>query len=184
MRVYTTDRYYMRGRGGLYAADPDAYIRGRGIGSIFGRIFSSVVPIVRGALGIGSKIAKSKVGQELAKEVKKSATQAGVNVVSDALKGRNILQSSKEALSQASKNVGNKLEELTNPAPLRVEKRSRPPKPRPKKLKGPKKVSYRARLGGGGGGGKKNKKKCGKVSKGKKGGKKGARRALTSLFDE
>jgi hypothetical protein len=205
MRVYTTDRYYMRGRGGLYAADPDAYIRGRGIASIFGRIFSSVVPFVKGALNIGSKVAKSEVGRSLGRELKRSATQAGLNVVSDALKGKNVIESSKKALAQASTNVGNKLDELTNPtssAPPAATSRSQPrARSRSRPRKKAKKVSFTARRGGGrrrktkmkkkkrmgkgirsniGGGGRK-KSQCGRTSKKKK--TRRGRQKLSTLFD-
>lgn len=146
MRVYTTDRYYMRGRGGAYLADPDAYIRGRGIASLFGRIFSSVVPLVKGALNIGKKVAKSQVGRSLAKEVKRSATQAGINVVSDALKGKNILESSKKALAQAGENVGNKMDQLTNP----ISKAQTRPKTRRQKKKTTGRPSLKVNKRGGG----------------------------------
>jgi hypothetical protein len=128
MRVYTTDRYYMRGRGALMGADPDGYVRGTGIASIFGRIFSTVVPFVRGALRLGSRAAKSKVGRSLAKEMKRSATQAGVSVVSDALKGKNIIDSSKKALNQVTENMGNRITSLASastagPKPPKLKRR-------------------------------------------------------------
>lgn len=188
MRVYTTDRYYMRGRGGLMASDPDGFIRGRGIASIFGRIFSSVVPLVKGALNIGKRVAKSDVGRSLAKEVKKSATQAGINVVSDALKGKNIIQSSKRALAQVGENVGNKLESSLaqtssssgSSAALRPKPRARPKRP---KVKGRLKLKPMPKRGGGSKKKKKKKKKCNSTSKKKSPKSRGVRMKISSLFD-
>jgi hypothetical protein len=176
MRVYTTDRYYMRGRGALMRGDPDGYVRGTGIASIFGRIFSTVVPLVKGALRLGSRAAKSKVGRSLAKEMKRSATQAGVNVVSDALKGKNIIDSSKKALNQVTENMGNRITSLASAS-------TAGPKP-PKLKRRPKRATKTAVTFKPKGGGRRTKKKKrgGTSKKKRRGGKKGRVR-LSSLFN-
>jgi hypothetical protein len=169
MRVYTTDRYYMRGRGGEYAMDPDAYIRGRGIASIFGRIFSSVVPLVKGAFNIGSRAVKSDAGQALVKEVKKSATRAGLNVVSDALQGKNVLDSTKRELARATQSVGKKVDQMIVPNGQSASKPRRQTARRGRVGKAKPKLGFKT---GKYGGGKRGKKKAGKRSASRGGGKK------------
>jgi hypothetical protein len=102
----------MRGAGGRVLFDEDALVRGSGIGSIFKSVFSSVVPFVKKALGVGARALKSDVGRAVTKELKRTATQAGLDVVGDALQGKNVLQSSKIALSKAQNRMGRKLQEI------------------------------------------------------------------------
>jgi len=180
MRLFTSDRYLMRGRGlkpfpGSFTDDDGALIRGKGVGSVFTRIFTSVIPFIKGALKVGKKVAQSSVGRSLGREVKRSATEAGLNVVADALQGRNVLQSSKENLVKARNRVGRKLENLgktalAGPPPRKKQKRKAPAgktfktsaKPKMKKARGAgkkkkkykkgkkSKKGYRSRKRGGG----------------------------------
>jgi hypothetical protein len=162
MRVYTSDLYLMRGAGGRVLFDEDALVRGSGIGSIFKSVFSSVVPFVKKALGVGARALKSDVGRAVTKELKRTATQAGLDVVGDALQGKNVLQSSKIALSKAQNRMGRKLQEIAQQKSV-----GRPPA----KKKKPRSIGKRT-VAKGGGRGKKNKKKKKGGAKKKKGGKK------------
>lgn len=152
MRIYTSDQYLMRGAGGQYLFDEDAFVRGRGIGSIFKNIFTSVVPFVKGALGLGRKVAQSSVGREIGRELKKTATKAGLEVVGDALQGKNIAASANKALVRARNRVGKRVSSI-------VDRAAAPPKTK-KKKKVVRKLatSTKAKRGGGRGGGVKGKK--------------------------
>jgi len=180
MRLFTSDRYLMRGRGlnhfpASFTDDGGALIRGKGVGSVFTRIFSSVVPFIKGALKVGKKVGQSSVGRSLAREVKRSATEAGLNVVADALQGKNVVQSSKENLVKARNRVGKRLADLSKttvdgPPPRKKQKRKAPAgktfktaaKPKMKKARGAGKKKKKARKG---------KKKCKKTYRaGKRGG--------------
>lgn len=107
MKVYTSDVQYMRGSGGvahgLYVS------RGAGIGSIFSSIYSSVVPLIRSVLKVGGKAARSQLGRAVLKDAKKTAMKAGINVVGDALQGKNVIRSSKSAIKNARQDFAKKL---------------------------------------------------------------------------
>lgn len=110
MRVFTSDRYLMRGTGGEWLYDEGALVRGKGVGSIFSRIFSSVVPYVMRGIDLGKRAIKSEVGKKITKTLKRTATEAGLNVVSDALQGKNVIDSAKRELKKAKSEMGQKLE--------------------------------------------------------------------------
>ena len=116
----------MRGSGGtpidlIIAYHSDlARQRGTGIGSIFSSLYNTVVPFVKSALGIGSRVARSQIGKQVAKSVKKRAMKAGLNVVNDALAGENVLQSTKREMKKAG---GKVLSDLTRAPPRRAAKR-------------------------------------------------------------
>lgn len=110
MRVLTTNRYGMKGSGStpayLYQYNADlSRQRGTGIGSIFSSLYNSVAPLVKTVLGLGARAARTGVGQQVAKSVKKNAMKAGLNVVQDALKGENVLRSTKRNIKQAGGDV-------------------------------------------------------------------------------
>jgi hypothetical protein len=174
MRVYTSDLYLMRGAGGRVLFDEDALVRGSGIGSIFKSVFSSVMPFVKKALGVGTRALKSDVGRAVTKELKRTATQAGLDVVGDALQGKNVLQSSKIALSKAQNRMGRKLQEIAQTQTGRTPaKKTKKPRPIGKR------TGRALSLAKGGRGGKKNKKKKKGGTK-KKGGKtKGKKKGKT-----
>jgi hypothetical protein len=106
MRLYESDLYLMKGRGGMYVRDPEGRRRGAGVGSLFSSIFSSVVPFVKKALNLGKVAAKSSAAKQFTNELKRTATQAGLNVVADALQGKNVLQSSKREAVRAAQKMG------------------------------------------------------------------------------
>lgn len=89
--------------------------RGQGIGQIFSSMYNTIVPLVKSALGIGSRVMKSKIGQQAVKSIKKRAMDAGINVVSDALQGENVLKSTKKQLKRAGEKV---IGDMTQPATL------------------------------------------------------------------
>jgi len=190
MHIYESDLYLMKGRGGAYYLDESAYHRGGGLGSIFSSIFSRVVPYIKSAFRMGSnvvrKAASSDVGKVLKKELKKQATTAAVNVASDALKGENVLKSSKKNLKRASEGVGRKLEtfgrsiENSPSSAIKVKKQRMSAKPsltprskiptvarKKKTINGKARGGRRGRRGGG----------CGRSYPLKKGGKKKGKRS-------
>jgi len=120
MRMFHSDIYLMHGRGGgapqYIHNDLQVMRTGGGLRSVFSTIFSNVVPFVKSALRIGTKVAKSNVGQELTKHLKRSAAEAGVAVVNDALKGKNVLQSSKQQVAKVAKSMSRKMESLDKAA--------------------------------------------------------------------
>lgn len=83
--------------------------RGAGLASTFANIYSAVVPLMKSALRIGSSAAKSEVGKQVIKGVKNRAMRAGLNVVSDALEGKNIIKSTKNELNSAKKALKERL---------------------------------------------------------------------------
>ena len=91
-------------------------MRGAGIGSIFSNIYTSVMPFIKSALKIGSKAAKSKVGKAMVKKAKKKAMKAGLNVVSDALQGKNVVESTKRELNKAKRDVKKGISKRVNAA--------------------------------------------------------------------
>lgn len=109
MRVLNTGKMAMRGsypRDLAMAYNAElARQRGNGIGSIFSSLYNSVVPLVKSALGIGSRVAKSQIGRQVAKSVKKRAMKAGLNVVNDALQGENVLKSTRREIKKAGGSV-------------------------------------------------------------------------------
>lgn len=111
MRVFRSDKFIMRGTGVgqkkheselNFRYQSDLYRRrGAGIGSIFSSIYSTVVPLIKSALRIGSRVVKSPVGRSVVNSAKKTAMKAGLNVVNDALRGENVVQSTKRELKKA-----------------------------------------------------------------------------------
>ena len=100
---------YGGGRGGggrLFVYQSDLNLRrGAGVASVFSNIYSSVVPHLKSALSVGTKAANSTAGQALADKVKQRAMRAGLNVVSDALSGKNVVQSTQNELQKAQRSV-------------------------------------------------------------------------------
>lgn len=131
MRVLQSDTLGMRGSSSYYPRDLTMQ-RGNGIGSIFSSLYNTVVPLVKSALGVGSRVAKSQIGKQVAKSVKKRAMKAGLNVVNDALQGENVLKATKREIKKAG---GSVLSDLV--APKRPKKRTAPKRgKRPKGKRG------------------------------------------------
>lgn len=152
----------MSGGGGFYHVSP--YQRGAGIGSIFSKLFSSVVPLVKGVFRIGAKAAKTQGGRRIIKKAKKIATQAGLNVVSDALEGKNVLDSTKRQLNVVKKKV--------NREGVKAVQRALAPPPSKKRRRGAKSGSARALATS-----------VGAARVGKRGGGSSAKKRRKDLFD-
>lgn len=102
------DPVIMRGsgiRGATWRGyDDDVYrMRGAGVGSIFSTLYSTVKPLITKALTKGVKASKGSTARGIMKDAKKTAMEAGLNVVSDALSGKNIGDSTKRELKNAKK---------------------------------------------------------------------------------
>lgn len=110
----------MRGTGGrnnALAYYQDRYRhRGSGVGSIFSSLFSSVVPLFKTAAKIGMKAIRTPVGRALAKEAKRTAMQAGLNVVHDALQGKNVVHSTKNEMKRIKNNIPSSVERIAKRA--------------------------------------------------------------------
>lgn len=86
--------------------------RGAGIGSFFSALYSRVVPVVKSALRIGSKALKSPAAHAIKKEAKKTAMKAGLEIVGDALQGKNVVQSTKQNLKKAKNRMVKKVTKM------------------------------------------------------------------------
>ena len=86
MRVHHSELYHMRGSG---------------IGGIFSTIFRTLVPIAKSLFGIGKKVAKSPVGQQVLRAAKRNAVKAGLDLAQDTLAGDNVAKSIKKRAKQA-----------------------------------------------------------------------------------
>lgn len=72
MRVFHSARYLTIGSG----AERYRY-RGEGIGSIFSSLYSTVVPLVKGALRVGAKALRGQTAQQVKRIAKRNAVRAG-----------------------------------------------------------------------------------------------------------
>ena len=110
------------------------YQRGHGLGGLFGRLFRAAVPVFKSTVAPALKRG--------AKAIAREALRTGVGVATDALDGQNALHSLDKHSRAAAKSLINqgsrKLDAiLTNPPPLRRQRRIRaPPKKRRKTIKG------------------------------------------------
>ena len=78
---------------GIQGFEGTAYQRGGGLGNFLGRIFRSIMPVVK------------SVGKKAAKAIGKEALTAGAHIVSDVSRGRNIKASAKVRGRQALANL-------------------------------------------------------------------------------
>lgn len=118
MRVFSTEREgKQRGMGefttiqggnwggGSYGQHYD--MRGAGIGDIFTNILRPLIPMAwKGIKSIGRALVGSPITKNVAKEAKRSAMQAGLNVVGDVLQGKNVKKAFKERGKAAVGEVG------------------------------------------------------------------------------
>ena len=88
-----------KGHGGFQGIP---YQRGYGLGSFFGRLFRSILPIAK------------SVGKSALKTVGKEAINMGLNVANDVVKGRKVKKSLKKHGLKASKNLLNKAQQKFN----------------------------------------------------------------------
>jgi len=124
MNTFRSERYWMRGQGMVN----DRYsVRGEGIGSIFSTLFSKVTPIIgrlaKKAINVGQSAIASNTGRQVKKELKRSLSKAGLNIVGDALQGKNIVESGKKQLKTIANNTIKSALKSSNKS-----KRSKPPK--------------------------------------------------------
>lgn len=129
--------------------------RGAGIGSIFSNVFRGVIPLVS---RLFKTVSKTPVGKSLLKKAKKTGLKAGINVVSDTLRGENVLKSAKKHSKSAAKElkqgaVKTAVKALQGQAASSSSPRGRKKKnPRRKVVATSAGIAKRGRGGGGGGG--------------------------------
>ena len=102
---------------------------GRGLGGILNSMYKSVVPAMQ---LFGQKLLASPKTQEVLNTVKKSALEAGMNVVKDTLRGKNFgssvsdnVSSAKEAISESLLSALDKKKVVSVAEPRIVKKRKR-----------------------------------------------------------
>ena len=130
MRVFRSREYFQRGAAGVIRHPDNAeiypydqyYDRGEGIGSIFRSLYSTMVPLVKSVFRIGKKALRTPVGQAVKKAAKRTAMKAGLQVVDDALQGRNVLKAAKTELKRT---PGRFVQELKKDLPKKRGKRGR-----------------------------------------------------------
>ena len=74
---------------------------GSGLTGVLSRLYSSVMPRIRGTLAATARSGPAPV----AEGVKSAAMRAGLNVVSDALRGKNVVKSAEQELKKAQESV-------------------------------------------------------------------------------
>jgi len=89
--------------------------RGRGFGSTLSSMFKGVIPAMQ---FMGRKLLESPITQKILKTAKRSALEAGLNVASDTLRGRNLGESLKENVGTAKKAVTDSLVTALNNAKI------------------------------------------------------------------
>ena len=72
------------GHGGMTGFQGIPYQRGNGLGSFFGRLFRSILPVAK------------NIGKSALKTVGKEALHLGANVMNDVVQGRNVKQALKK----------------------------------------------------------------------------------------
>ena len=72
--------------------------RGRGIGGLLRLVKSLFSPIVRSVVETAVKAATSKIGRKVIEEVKDQAVSTGINMLADAVRGKDMKQSAKREL--------------------------------------------------------------------------------------
>lgn len=80
--------------------------RGRGIGSLLGGLFRTILPKVASS---GAKVAKRIIQSDIAKDVgrqlRDTATNSAVQMTADALEGKNVSESLQNQLDNAKKDL-------------------------------------------------------------------------------
>ena len=113
-RIYHGDALIQRGRGiGLgsykYYESPYFIQRGHGLGSLFRSIGSFLIPVAKkifpAAKSVAKKVVKSQAAKNIAKELKDSAIDAGLNLAETALTGGDLKESAKAGFEGAKKRV-------------------------------------------------------------------------------
>ena len=97
---------YMRGEGLPFNHQhADLFMRGEGLGSLFGSIFRRIAPLATKAI---KKVASSKILREAGKQVLDTGVSAAANVAANAISGdKTVGEAASEELQNARKEIGN-----------------------------------------------------------------------------
>lgn len=118
----------MPSRMGIYRARQISQ-SGAGLGGLLASLFRAVVPIAktvaRKGVGVAVKAARSHVGKQAIKSIKKSGKKALMNAAKRAVAGEDIKEGAKADLKRARADLSRALEANEE---LRVKKRRRPVK--------------------------------------------------------
>lgn len=83
--------------------------RGRGIGSMFGTLFRSLMPVAKMGLNLGKRFITSDVAKQIGSTALDIGKQGLKNVAIDLLEGKDPKLSAQEALDNAKQNIANTL---------------------------------------------------------------------------
>lgn len=100
--------------------------RGRGIGSIFGSVLRSIIPI-------GKKILTSNTTKSLAKSIGNSLKDAAIDTALDVVEGRNIKESAQERLNETRGKIAKVIRSKTNKPKVKRHSKSKQQKINEKK---------------------------------------------------
>lgn len=104
------------------------HMKGGAIGAIFSSIFRTLVPVFKGLFRVGSTAMKSPVGQTIKQETIKSGLNAGINVVGDALRGKNVLESGKARIKEQAAQLPSNIERAMKKSRSKTIRMNNPPK--------------------------------------------------------
>jgi len=120
-------------------------MRGSGIGSIFSNIFRGLVPLAKNLFSVGKRAVMSKTGQQVMKAAKRTAMDAGLDIVNDVLDGENLKASAKKNLRRSGKTMlqnvkkemrgGKGAKRTTKACKKKTKKKKNASKPKKKKKK-------------------------------------------------
>ena len=92
--------------------------RGRGIGSLFGTVFRSILPI-------GKRILQSNVTKTLGKTVGKTLKDAAIETAADLLEGKTIKESAKKQLETTKRKIAKAIKSDTRQVSHKRRKRNK-----------------------------------------------------------
>ena len=101
---------------------PGRRFSGRGIAGIFRGLAKFFKPLINFLTPAVSKIVKTKTGQKLLKEAKKSAFKAGISTASDILEGKNVKDSMGDNLKKAGNSIINNMSKVSKKNHLSLKK--------------------------------------------------------------
>ena len=104
---------------------PGRRFSGRGIAGIFRGLAKFFKPLINFLTPAVSKIVKTKTGQKLLKEAKKSAIKAGISTASDILEGKNVKDSMGTNLKKAGNSIINNMSKVSKKKSSKTKKISR-----------------------------------------------------------
>ena len=86
--------------------------RGRGIGGLLRLAKSLFSPIVRSVGKTAVKAATSKIGKKVIEEIKDQAVSTGINMMADAVRGKDMKESAKRELKAVKHGTADMIESL------------------------------------------------------------------------